>query len=174
MASGLLISGHMYAFRCRATAGNPNLEYWLRGDIYNKIAILAENVIFASLWVARPSPIDHNQTTLQLITESDQLFLDARTADKTVGLAETPFPPFIGTQWDTETEGPGGYRCYIRFDKQGTKYYLDGRTEDLSVGLTTATSATNPNLSGTAWEVHDVSLLLSPALKAKSKALADG
>jgi hypothetical protein len=107
--------------------------------------------------------IDHNDIiTLKCLGDKPgPRYLDGRTQDGTVGLAPNTNPPFTGTKWLVEylnpNAGPDQYWVYnhIFLSCQGTgpgdARYLDGRTQDGTVGLA---PNTNPPFTGTRWHLE--------------------
>jgi hypothetical protein len=87
-------------------------------------------------------------------------YLDGRTQNGTVGLAPNTNPPFTGTRWDFESikvvPASGNAYWYDVLRCQGREpgpRYLDGRTQDGSVGLA---PEVGKGYTGTHWETHVV------------------
>ncbi|HSB63040.1 MAG TPA: hypothetical protein VLJ18_02695, partial [Thermoanaerobaculia bacterium] len=82
-------------------------------------------------------------------------FLDGRSQDRTVGLAKTTGPPFSGTRWMARVESSGDgsltLQCLGDIPGPGFHGFLDGRTQDRTVGLA---PNTEPPFTGTRWRPH--------------------
>jgi hypothetical protein len=79
-------------------------------------------------------------------------YLDGRTHNGTVGLAPHTNPPYTGTKW--RVNYVSDYFNYIALHCEGTgpgdARWLDGRTQDRTVGLA---PNTNPPYTGTKWHL---------------------
>jgi hypothetical protein len=84
-------------------------------------------------------------------------FLDGRTQNGTVGLAPHTNPPFTGTRWEAVQRNPGTWppswwlRCLGHLPGPGQ--WLDGRTQNGSVGLAEHRGAPGAPRTGTRWEI---------------------
>jgi hypothetical protein len=105
--------------------------------------------------------IDHNDIiTLKCLGDKPgPRYLDGRTQNGTVGLAPNTNPPFTGTKWRVEYLDPSADTNFDNYNHiflscQGTgpgdARYLDGRTQDGTVGLA---PNTNPPFTGTRWHL---------------------
>jgi hypothetical protein len=74
-------------------------------------------------------------------------WLDGRTADNSVGIANSTWDPFTGTHWTAQEVSPGIITLKMTLFPQDR--FLDGRTADGSVGLSNAADAVH---SGSFWE----------------------
>jgi hypothetical protein len=79
-------------------------------------------------------------------------FLDGRTHDGSVGLANTTTPPFTGTHWALTTLAPGMVMIESRGLVPGPRF-LDGRTHNGTVGLSPVIT---PPFSGARWRIEEV------------------
>src|SRR2546428_13873592 len=87
-------------------------------------------------------------------------FLDGCTQDGSVRLTRTTDPPFTGTQWAATGVAHNVVMLTCLGDNPGPRFrgdvpgprFLDGRTQDGSVGLAVSTS---PPFSGTRWNATE-------------------
>jgi hypothetical protein len=90
-------------------------------------------------------------------------FLDGRTGDGSVGLAHTTDPPFTGTQWAAIGVATNTVVLACLGDKPGPHLsgelqeprFLNGRTQDGSVGISRSTA---PPFTGTKWQATQMTL----------------
>jgi len=90
-------------------------------------------------------------------------YLDGRTANGTVGLAPNTNPPFTGTKWRVEYVNPSAgpdqdwvyNHIFLRCEGTGPgdARYLDGRTQDATVGLA---PHVDKQFTGTRWHLYSV------------------
>ena len=79
-------------------------------------------------------------------------FLDGRTQDSAVGLADGTALPFTGTHWAVTTLAPGIVMLECRGHLGGPRF-LDGQTQTASVGLAPFVT---PPFSGTRWLADEI------------------
>ena len=93
--------------------------------------------------------------TIELQIQHSQKWLDGRTGDGTVGLADSTKGIFTGTQWKVHVVNRDDR--IIRLETLGDHLtglkWLDGRTGDGTVGLVDSTKG---NFTGIRWRVHFV------------------
>jgi hypothetical protein len=115
-------------------------------------------VEYLSPWAGPDAPY-YNQITLRCEGTGpghNARFLDGRTQDATVGLAPGAYKPFTGTRWELEwvqEVSRGYYSLYCKGTGPGDARYLDGRTQDGTVGLA---PTTNDPFTGTHWWIDVV------------------
>ena len=158
--AGVLAAGKDVYLRC---LGDPRLKRFLDGRTGNGTVGLAPKIeppFTGTKW--------HVWSGGGILLECSAAggagprWLDGRTGDRSIGLAPSNRQPFIGTRWrvvplDASNPNIVGLQCMAR--GANGAFWLDGRTQDGSVGLA---PTTDPPFTGTRWEAHYYPVQIDP------------
>jgi Domain of unknown function (DUF1929) len=152
--------GELVFLQCQGQIDGPFFQGFLDGRTNSATVGLAPTTadpFTGALWVMDDQS---GIVTLKSLGSLDgPRFLDGRTQDGSIGLADNPNPPFTGTRWQRIDVGPRTMelRCLGTVPGPFSQGFLDGRTQDGSVGLALST---NPPFTGTRWSLMCPSVVL--------------